>query len=808
VSTSLSRGGRVGGLAAAALLLACLVPVGARAQEIVRLTVRPATVELAVGEVILLTAEATLANGQTANVSELVDWRSSAGSVARVRNVRGSKGQVTARAVGQASISVRDPVTGVTSGQSGGSAVVAVLGKLHAIQVTPNRRLEIGETRALRATGTFSNGSERDITEQVAWTSSNPAAVVVSNEPGQRGRVTALAPGVATISAASTAGLTSTNTGGDATIRVRARLVSVRVSPAENRVPVGFSVRLEAEGTFDDASTEDISNDVVWTSSDPSVATVSNEPGTEGELRALKEGVTLISVMEPDTGVTSGPSGGDGVVSVAGRLVALTVSPAQDRVPTDLTTSLTVRGTLEDGSSFNVARREVLWISSNPAVASVSNDPATAGVVTGVAKGVAQVSATHPGTSVTSTASDADSTITVLGRMVALFVRPRTIEMFSGQQERFNAVALLDDGGEVRLTRDVEFASSNGGVAAIDVGRGQATGVSRGRAVVSVVHGPTGFSSTQFGGDGAAVVKGRVVQLRIDPRHSAYVLGTQPRLRARAALDDGSTESLRSDLVWSTSDPTIAEVGNTSPLKGVMTPKRVGRVTISAVEPVSGVTTAQGDGDGTALIVDGLQTLAVRQPENSDALRTGDVVRLRAVGVFPNPAPDSIEPNPTVDVDMGEFVEFTSSDPGVARIENGRLVAVGLGETLVSARDPRTGIVSTASGGDGVFRVTAQLTSLRISPRRARVRLLGRNRTTLSVVGSYSDGARVELTDRVTFATADPAIAMVSNEADRHGLVEGVSVGRTTAVATEPITGLQTGAVRVVVKNGRRARRR
>jgi len=102
--------------------------------------------------------------------------------------------------------------------------------------------------------------------------------------------------------------------------------------------------------------------------------------------------------------------------------------------------------------------------------------------------------------------------------------------------------------------------------------------------------------------------------------------------------------------------------------------------------------------------------------------------------------------------------------------------------------------------------VIAELRDVRISPRRLRLRIGGRSRASLSAFGIYSDGAKLELSDRVTFSMADESVAVVSNETDRHGRVEGVSSGTTTAQATEPITGLHSRSVRVVVKGARRGR--
>jgi hypothetical protein len=98
--------------------------------------------------------------------------------------------------------------------------------------------------------------------------------------------------------------------------------------------------------------------------------------------------------------------------------------------------------------------------------------------------------------------------------------------------------------------------------------------------------------------------------------------------------------------------------------------------------------------------------------------------------------------------------------------------------------------------------VVAALTELRISPRRVRIRIGGRRRAAFAAVGVYSDGAKIELSDRVTFTSADQTIAVVSNQADRHGRVEPVAAGSTSVTATEPITGLTTRPARIVVRGG------
>jgi uncharacterized protein YjdB len=595
----------------------------------------------------------------------------------------------------------------------------------------------------------------------------------------------------------SSAGVSSTTSGGDATVRVPAALLSVRVTPAVNRLPLGLVVQLQAEGSFSDGSKDDISDQVTWTSSAPQIASVSDAEDSKGEVTALALGDAVISVVDPTTGLSSTPVGGDAVVMVAGALVGIEVSPTDEELPTGLTRSFSATALLDDGSKLNLSRRAVQWSSSDPNVATVSNEGSTAGIVTAVARGTTIISALHVQSGVRSTK---DATLKVLGRMIGIAVRPVTRELFSGQVERFNAVALLDDGGEAKLSRDIEFFSSNGDIATVSNqsgSRGFVTGVTRGRAMISVHHKLTNLSSTDSGGDASAVVRGRVDALRVDPQKAFYVLGTEPKLKARATFDDGSSGNIGSDVTWSSSDPSIAEVGNESPKRGVLLPKRVGRITVSAVEPSSGVSTTASGGDGTVTIVDGLLDLRVK--EGNDGLRTGDVLNLKAAGRFPDPTATSADA-PRVEVDMTDFVQWASSNEAVVRVEAGRLTAVGLGEATVSATDPRTGISSSQSGGDAAFRVVAALSRLKVTPRKVRTRMGAGRRRAFSALGVYTDGVKIELTDRVEFTTGDPAIAKVSNERDRHGLVVPTKPGATTAWATEPITRVGSEVRKIIVK--------
>src|SRR5437870_2281913 len=109
---------------------------------------------------------------------------------------------------------------------------------------------------------------------------------------------------------------------------------------------------------------------------------------------------------------------------------------------------------------------------------------------------------------------------TAAGNLAALTVRPRTRDPSHGRTGRFSAFAVLDDGTSVKRTRDIQFLSSDGSIATASNqsgSRGDVTGLAKGRSTISVVHTPTGLSSSAFGGDGTVTVRGRVESLRVDP---------------------------------------------------------------------------------------------------------------------------------------------------------------------------------------------------------------------------------------------------------------------------------------------------
>ena len=116
---------------------------------------------------------------------------------------------------------------------------------------------------------------------------------------------------------------TSGGVSGDTTLTVTdATLVSIEVSPATPSIANGLTQQFTATGLYTDNSTQDLTTQVTWASSDDAVATVSNAAGSNGLATTAGVGSTTVSA-------TSGDVSGDTTLTVTdATLVSIEVSPA------------------------------------------------------------------------------------------------------------------------------------------------------------------------------------------------------------------------------------------------------------------------------------------------------------------------------------------------------------------------------------------------------------------------------------------------------------------------------------------------
>lgn len=173
------------------------------------------------------------------------------------------------------------------------AARVSFISQLLSITLTPSSSsVAKGLTQQFTATGTFSDTSTADLTNNVAWVSGTPTVATIA---ANTGLAQTLATGTSTITA--TLGSVSATTALNVTLAV---LGSIAVTPSPAFAFVGTTTQLTATGMYSDGSVADLTTNARWTSNSGSVATVVPTTG-------VATGVSLGSTtMQATVGSVSG----------------------------------------------------------------------------------------------------------------------------------------------------------------------------------------------------------------------------------------------------------------------------------------------------------------------------------------------------------------------------------------------------------------------------------------------------------------------------------------------------------------------
>jgi 6-phosphogluconolactonase (cycloisomerase 2 family) len=414
------------------------------AATLVSIGVTPANPGLAQGLKTQFTATGTFTDNSTQDLSATALWSSSNPALASVSNAAGFEGLATALGTGAVT------VTAAMGAIQGSTTLTVTPATLVSIAVTPpNPSIADGTSRQFTATGTYTDNSTQNLTTAVVWSSNNSGVAAVSNAAGSNGLATGLGQGVATVGAA----LGSVS--GSATLNVTpAALVSLTVIPANPSIAKGTAQQFAVSGTYTDNSTQDLTSSVSWSSSDPTVAAISNAAGTNGLASALAMGAVTVTAS---LGTVSGSTG---LTVTPATLVAIAVIPGTPSIADGTALQFAATGTYTDGSTQPLTQAAT-WISSDTTIATVSNAVGTNGLAGSVGQGTATITA-----SVGSVAGSTVLTVTP-ATLVAIAVTPATPSITSRSNEQFTATGTYTDGSTQNLTAAVTWTSSDPAAATI-----------------------------------------------------------------------------------------------------------------------------------------------------------------------------------------------------------------------------------------------------------------------------------------------------------------------------------------------------
>jgi len=540
-------------LLAASLVLAGACSSSNPSVSLTSIGITPSDPSIAQGSTVQLTATGTYSDNSTQDVTSTASWTSSDPSKATVS----STGLVTGVAPGTVTVTASvGSVTGTVS-------VAVTAATLASIAVTPpNPSVAKGTTQQFTATGTYSDSTTQDITDQVTWSSSDVSTATVSDAAGSKGLATTKAVGTTTISAA-----LSGKTGSTGLMVTQATLASIAVTPTNPSLPANLTVSFTATGTFTDGSTQDLTTQVTWSSSNAAVASVSNATGSQGTVSTHTDGTATISA-------TKGSVNGSTLLTVTtATLASIAVTPPNPSIANGTSQQFTATGTYSDGSTHDITDR-VTWSSSSETVASISNAAGSRGLATAAGLGTTTISASFSG-------KTGSTLLTVTAAtLVSIAVTPANPSLPRGLTQQFVATGTYTDGSTQVLTSSVSWSSSDASVASIaNAGSpGLATALSVGSTTIKAVSGSVSGSTT------LTVTSAILVSISVQPASVTMPQSSTRQFTALGTFSDSSVVDLTTQVTWTSSDATVVAISNAARSQGLATALAKGSVTITATK--------------------------------------------------------------------------------------------------------------------------------------------------------------------------------------------------------------------------------
>ena len=229
-----------------------------------------------------------------------------------------------------------------------------------------------GQMTQLTAVETLATGAVQDVTSTSVWASSAPFVATVSST----GLVTAVGVGATSITA------TVGGTVGSWVVSVASATATSMLVYGPNSIGSAQNFQMSAIISLKGGATQDVTSAAAWQSSNAAVATVSSS----GVLTTVAPGTTTISA-------TYQGIAGTWLVTVNDTVTALSLFGNNTLTASTMQTAqFSAAATMSSGPVQNVTN-PATWVSSNPAVATVSGT----GLVTAVVAGTTEITATYNG---------------------------------------------------------------------------------------------------------------------------------------------------------------------------------------------------------------------------------------------------------------------------------------------------------------------------------------------------------------------------------------------------------------------------
>ena len=683
---------------------------------LLQISITASTQDLPLGTTATLQATGHYSDNSTQDLTSQVVWSSTNSAIVSIDN----NGLLTSQSIGNTTI------VASFGGIDAQTPITISSPLLTTLEITPIQlTLALGTTSQLSATGIYTDNSSQNLTSQVVWSSDNNAVISVNNS----GQLTSQGSGTATVSAnlngvAAQASITVTTP----------TLASLTIISGTSSIPLGTSVQLTAHGTFTDGSTQDLTQQATWSSTDNNVATTQS-----GLVTSVTTGSINISANFGTTSATTPLS------ITPAILQRIEVNPNSVNLALGNATQLYATGIYSDNSNHDLTK-QVNWASGNEAISTISNSSDKAGWLNSFSAGSTIATASLDGVSGTASISISDAVL------VAIEVSPINSSIPAGLNRPFHATGIFSDNSTQDLTSLATWTSSEINIALINntaSERGVAYGLDTGNSTITAHYG------NQSGSANLNITPASLTSITLSPVDANIALGTSQQFTAIGQYSDGSSKELTDQVQWESSSPSIV---SPALLAGKFISQSVTATAVKISASLNGVSAF------TDLTVSSatLQSISI-SPSNS-TIAKGHQQLYSATGYYSDSSHQ----------DITSQVTWSSSDDNLAPISNH-----DSNKGMVDGQDAVTATISATYEGvsnSATLTVTdAILTGITLQT--SSNQLTVGSTLQLDVIGSFSDSSTQLVTTLATWSSSDSTVANVSNADDGKGLVDGLAIG-------------------------------
>lgn len=558
------------------------------------------SLNLAVDAAKVLVLKATFADGTVTDVTSKATWSSSDEAVAYV-----DKGSITTYAEGNVTI------TAVYGGKT--VTATAAVGKSNKLSVdNDSLNLRLNGTHQLVLTALDASGTPSTVTDSAVWTTADENIAIVT-----KGLVTGYKSGKTTI--------TVVYGGKTLTIAVSVE-TAARLNLTVSKLNLGKdqSKAVTAMASYEDGTSQDVTEDAVWTTDNADVADVS-----KGTITAYATGSAVITASYGGKTAT--------VKITAGTPDKLALQAKTIELKEDETYQAEATGSYSDGSDKTITS-DVEWSSSDEKIAEVKD-----GLITGLSVGTAVITA-KIGTE--------KAAITVnVGLVDELAANVSLITMSAGDKEQITLTATDSAGVESDVTADADWSSAKTTIATVK--KGLVTGVLKGKTAITASYGGQKVT-VNIEVDQITVIEASVTNL-------AMKSGDTAKIAVSITYSDGKTKDVTDKAEWKSGSYKIVTVTGGS---------------VKAVAYGKSYVTAKYGGKTVKVpvTVDVLKYLEVSQMNLT--LSAGQSVQLTATATFEDGS----------ESDVSKTAVWTSTKELVATGKNGLIKANSKGTASISVK--------------------------------------------------------------------------------------------------------------------------